>query len=159
MSHMGFRVLAAMLAMISAAHANCSDSTLRGDYTFAVNGEILAPDGITVTGLIDGVGIRTYDGNGNFTQEGITIRNGTAVPGGTTTPDGFQTGQDGTYTVNADCTGTANLVLGPGNERTEAFVTSRSGRAIHAAVEAGIVGGNPTLFHIHSAFERSHSSE
>jgi hypothetical protein len=145
-----------MLAMISAAQADCSDRTLRGDYTFAVNGEVLAADGLTTTGLIDGVGIRTYDGNGNFTQYGITIRNGTAVPGGTTDPSGFQIG---TYTGNADCTGTANLMLGPGNERTEAFVTSRSGRAIYATVEAGIVGGNQTLFHIHSAFEKSNASE
>jgi hypothetical protein len=159
MSHIGLRALAAMLAMTGAAHANCSDRTLHGDYTFAVNGEVLAPDGITITGLIDGIGIRTYDGNGNFTQVGITIRNGTAVPGGTTNSSGFQTDQPGTYTVNADCTGTSNLVLGPGNERAEVFVTSRSGRLIRQAVEGGIVGGNPTLFHIHATLEKSNSPE
>jgi hypothetical protein len=152
-------VLATALAITSVAHANCSDGTLRGDYEFNLHGQGLTPDGTTSTGLIDGVGIRTYDGGGNFTQEDFVVRNGTEVPGGPTNPSGFHTGEGGNYSVNDDCTGTANLVLGPGNERTEAFVISKSTRTLHAVVAAGLVGGNPTLFQIHSEFEKINSRE
>jgi hypothetical protein len=149
---LGFIV--AMGAMIGAAHASCSNGTIRGDYAFTVHGVSLSPDGATSTGLFDGVGIINFDGRGNFTQEDFVVRNGRQVPGGPPNPSGFHTGEGGTYSVNDDCTGTLDLQLSPGNERSAALVISKSARTIHSIVSDAVVGGNPALVQIHADFER-----
>jgi hypothetical protein len=154
MLQMSLAVLASTLAMTSVAHANCSESTIRGDYAFTVHGQALSTDGATTTGLIDGVGIISFDGGGNLTQEDFVVRNGTEVPGGATSPDGFHIGESGTYSVNDDCTGTANIVLGPGNTRTLALVISNSGRSIHAVTSAALVTGSPSLLQVHADYEK-----
>jgi len=96
-----------VLAFQGAASANddppggCSNWTLRGDYGILVSGvRALGP---TVTETFIGTAIRTYDGRGNFEQ--IDNSHGT-VTGAVTNTSGF-----GTYTVNANCSGTSTLLL------------------------------------------------
>jgi hypothetical protein len=119
-----------------------------------VHGNSLSPDGTTSTGRFDGVGIISFDGQGNLVQEDFIVRNGTEVPAGATNPSGFHVGETGSYQVNADCTGVANIVLGPGNERDVALVISRSARSIHAGVSAALIAGQPGLVQVYSDFEK-----
>jgi len=149
-------VTALSLAAQHAAHASCSDGTIQGDYAFTVHGQALSADGSTSVALIDGVGTITFDGAGNLEQQDYIIKNGTQSPGGLgpPNPSGFHTGETGTYTVNADCTGSANIVLSPGNERSLAFVISRSGRSIHAVVTSAVVNGSPAVLQVYSDFEK-----
>ncbi len=79
----------------------CSNATLRGDYGFTVSGmRPSAPGGPVET--IVGVALTNFDGNGNLTQ----TDNIHGSLSGFATPDRAGTG---TYTVNADCTGTMTL--------------------------------------------------
>jgi hypothetical protein len=152
-------ILAGVMTVTGAAHATCSDSTIRGDYTFTVHGNGLAPDGVTSTGRFDGVGTINFDGGGNLVQQGFVVRNGVEVPGASFNPSGFVTDQGGTYSVNPDCTGTAVINLAPGNERTLAFVISKAAHTIHAIVATGTVGGNPALVQVYSDFEKIEGRE
>ena len=49
----------------------CSDRTLRGDYGFALTGEILGP-GLQLRGVV----LQRYDGKGKFTQVDHIVLNG-----------------------------------------------------------------------------------
>jgi hypothetical protein len=82
------------------------------------------------------VGIKAFDGKGQFTQEdyqGDSLR--------TTGATSFRTGETG-YTVNPDCTGNAEIDLNvpgvpPGTSRGVikiVFVISGGGRAFHEVV-------------------------
>ncbi len=146
--------MASLLLMSGAARAGCSDSTLRGDYAFTVHGVSLSADGTTTTGLIDGVGVATFDGDGSLTQQDFIVRNGTQAPGGPPNASGFHTGETGTYSVNDDCTGTTDIILGPGNERSNALVISADGRKLHAVVVSALVGGSPALLQVHADYEK-----
>jgi len=89
-------------------HASgCSNSSLRGSYGFQLNGNIIG------LGPIGGVGVATYDGAGNFIQTDNVNVNGF---GSAPRPG------SGTYTVNADCTGTQTLNLPGGQVVHTAFV-------------------------------------
>ena len=146
--------LFALAVMAGVARADCGAGSLRGDYSFTVHGEALSADGTTVTGLIDGVGLIEFDGQGKLVQEDFVVKGGTEVPGGATNASGFHTGEQGTYTVNADCTGAAHIVLGPGNERFLALVITNGGRSAHAIVSAALVGGQTALLQVYSDFEK-----
>lgn len=80
------------------ASGGCSNSSLRGTFGFQFNGNIIG------LGPIGGVGVATFDGAGNFTQtDNVSINGFPAIldrPG------------SGTYSVNADCTGTETLNTG-----------------------------------------------
>jgi hypothetical protein len=104
--------------------------------------------------LVDGVGIINFDGAGNLTQQDFVIRNGTEVPGGPPNPSGFHTGETGAYNVYSDCTGSANIVLAPGNQRDLALVISTVGHAVNAVVTSALANGSPTLLQIYSDFNR-----
>jgi hypothetical protein len=80
----------------------CSNATLRGDYGILISGTAPAGAG-GQTELVVGTALRTYDGNGAFTQ--IDNVHGQLTG---TVRDRLGTG---TYEVNADCTGTTTLVL------------------------------------------------
>jgi hypothetical protein len=135
------------------AFAHCTTAILQGDYTFAVHGQSLSADGSTSTGLIDGVGYITFDGNGTATQEDFVVKNGTEVPGVMQNASGFHTGETGTYTINEDCTGTINITLSPGNTRTDQIVVSKRGAAIHAIVSQATAGGSPIVLQVYADFE------
>jgi hypothetical protein len=136
------------------AHADgCSPSLLQGDYSFTVHGQALSADGSTSTAFIDGVGLITFNGDGTGTQEDFVVRNGTEVAGGPPNPSGFHTGETVTYTVNSDCTGALTITLSPGNTRSDAFVITQRGKAIHAVVSAATTNGEPVLLQVYSDFE------
>ena len=107
----------------------CSLRTLRGDYGFALQGEILGP-GIQLRGLA----LQHYDGRGNITQVDHIVENG--FPPATEWRPGT-----GTYTVNANCTGSAILIVpgDPGSPVNLHFVVVNQGKEIHQVVDANAV--------------------
>ena len=137
----------------------CSDQTIKGTWLFTVHGEALSSPNtppITTT-LIDGVGTITFDGKGNLTQQDFIVRN--SVPPTNSTTNGFTPGETGTYTVYADCTGKAEILLGsPSNTRTLALVVSPAAGTIHAVVSAATVGGSTAYLQVHSDFEKISNS-
>jgi hypothetical protein len=128
----------------------CKDSTLEGDYGFTVSGTIFLPGGVTV--LREGIALTHFDGKGNLHQEDYVLSNGVLPPGPTDASTGFHTDETGTYTVNPDCTGTAeidtkaldpsgNVVPGPVIKLK--FVLSNHGNAIHTVVSSLTLPSGP----------------
>ena len=118
----------------------CSEATVRGDYGIQIQGTRPAPGGLT-EGVI-GIVMRTYDGEGNFSQ----VSN---LKGSITGPNpDSQSG--GTYEVNADCTGTIRAQPLPGVVIEERMVIVDNGREIRAAVMT------PTPVVITSVHQRVH---
>jgi hypothetical protein len=74
-------------------------STIRGSYAFTTHGTIFLPNGSTL--LVDGIAKETYDGEGGVTKVDAVATNGNL------TPD-WRPGT-GTYSLNADCTGTQTI--------------------------------------------------
>ena len=98
-------VLAAALSTSPALAAEtgspeCSNRTLRGDYAFEIDGNILAGP---MTGILRGVAMTRFDGEGAFTQVDFATLNGVPMFADWRTVTG-------TYEINADCTGRAELV-------------------------------------------------
>jgi hypothetical protein len=104
------------LVPVAYAQSGCSDSTLRGNYGFQINGNIIG------LGPIGGVALVTYDGTGNFTQTDNVNINGGGIPI-------LNTPGSGTYSVNHDCTGTLTLNSG-GRVTHSAFVIVGNGKQI-----------------------------
>lgn len=123
-------------ARADSEHGTCSDRTLRGDYASAVKGEILPAPGISLR--IIGVVMTHYDGKGTFTQVDHIVVNG-EQPAITWTPG------VGTYRVNADCSGTAHIVLSTGGFVNLSFVVIREGDEIRAVVAAPFDGPPRTV--------------
>jgi len=80
--------------------AGCSERTLKGQFGVTMSG--LRPGAGGALEQFVGVSLQTYDGAGNFTQTDNTHGPSAAV----TDQPGW-----GTYTVNADCSGTKTLSL------------------------------------------------
>lgn len=131
----------------------CSDETLNGTYGLRVSGEVL--EGSTVLQFKDGVDSATFDGKGNFTQEDFVLGNGVFMTGLPTDPDtGFNDMESGTYTVNANCTGTFTInEPGPVTIVTK-FVLTNGGRTIHAVVDTLTTPGGTFPASIHADGER-----
>jgi hypothetical protein len=130
----------ALLVLSGAAWAQdkevCSLATLHGDYGFTITGQIL---GGLVPGPVSGVALTTFDGQGGLLQTDFVVKNGT--PAGS--PDAFRTGENGTYTVNSDCTGTATINFpdaAPPQKIVLMFVIVNHGRGIRTVVSALYVG-------------------
>jgi len=97
-------VAALALAIAPAAKAQgkgCSTSTLKGTYAQKDTGFITSPPALA--GPFAGVSTVTFDGNGTVTSSGMVSLNGTIIP----------VTQKGTYTVNADCTGSYSVQIAP----------------------------------------------
>ena len=83
---------------------SCSNRTLRGDYAFHIEGAFVdAPTPL----LLRGVAMTRFDGKGHLSQVDHVVFNG-MVPPIDWTP------ATGTYRVNADCTGEAEIII-PGS--------------------------------------------
>jgi hypothetical protein len=111
----------------------CSNRTLRGDYGFSIDGQLLGgPSPI----LIRGVAMTRFDGHGNVSQVDFVTLNG--VPA---SPDWRPS--SGTYHLNPDCTGTAEFDFGGGSPilRLRLVVADR-GREIRTVVESGPSAGS-----------------
>jgi hypothetical protein len=103
----------------------CSESTLRGDYGIQLSGTRPSAPGGPIESVI-GVVLRTYDGQGRFTQ--VDNVKG-SISGITPNRPG-----DGTYQVNSDCTGTVTAVPGPGILLEDQFVIVDGGLEVRSIV-------------------------
>ena len=116
----------------------CTNATLEGDYGFIVTGTRPSGPGGPVETVV-GVAMTHFDGNGNLTQTdnihgSIT---GLAAPNRQGT---------GTYTINADCTGTMKLTNPGAPALTLAIVVVDDGNEVRAAVmdpTASVTAGVP----------------
>jgi hypothetical protein len=109
----------------------CSNHTLDGNYGFTIEGLLGIPgSGIQVRGVV----LVGYDGNGHITQVDHVVVDG-APP-----PEAWRPGS-GTYSVNADCTGTAtiNIPSSPAPPLVVYFVVTKEGREIRQVVEGNAV--------------------
>jgi hypothetical protein len=103
----------------------CSNATLRGDYGFLVGGIRGAGPGLTESFV--GTALRTYDGHGNFTH--IDSSHG-QLSGAARDREA-----SGTYEVNANCTGTATMIVpGVPFPIETSFVIVDRGRQVNEAV-------------------------
>ena len=97
---------AALMLVAAHAQAACSNSTLHGRYAFTITGQILAPS--PAAGLVTGVAMTVFDGNGGGGQVDHAVHNG-VLP--------VEAWRPGTvsYSVNPDCTGTMTITPTPTN--------------------------------------------
>jgi len=144
--HLGIflAVLTVLLSfsVIPAAANNdgCSNATLKGDYGFSISGYHPNPDG--TASPVKGVAITHFDGAGNLTQSDFVVTAGVPNPanGNSQTGFHFSTGETGTYTINSDCTGSAEIDLnvpvpsGSTGVIKLMLVVTNGGRAIHTVV-------------------------
>jgi hypothetical protein len=123
-----------------AANNGCSDATLSGSYGFTIQG--FSPNLDGTTSPIKGVAITHFDGAGKLTQQDFVITAGLPQPSNGTAQAGFKfsTGETGKYTLNANCTGTAEIDLnapvpfGSAGVIKLMIVVTNGGRAIHTVV-------------------------
>jgi hypothetical protein len=129
------------MAIAAGSNGGCSNATLKGNYAFTILGETRNPNG--TTSVSKGIAMTNFDGTGGLTQVDFVVSDGAALPGDGNSMSGFhfQTGETGTYTVNPDCTGHAeidlNVPVPMGLSRGVIkllFVLSNQGRAIHTVV-------------------------
>jgi len=151
----------AAFSATAASAQTCSSETLKGDYAFRVSGEIFAG-----TSLIyrDGIALTSFDGSHLLTQVDYVLANGVPVAG-PTDANGFHTDETGTYSVNENCTGQAeiNFPTPPGGTSGAVLklflVISDDGRQLNTIVTS-ITPPNATTAvpaNIHSDAVRVHS--
>lgn len=141
----------------------CSNATLKGDYAFTVSGQIFLASGQVVQR--QGIAMTHFDGDGNLSQEDFVLSDPNAPkPAGVPPTDqsnGFHNDENGTYTVNKDCTGTFTIIfpalLDPKTGATVTgtgkivvlFALSDHGKSIHTVVTSiqppGAPGSVPAL--------------
>jgi hypothetical protein len=110
----------------------CSNRTLRGDYGFSIDGTILA--GTPNAFLLRGVAMTQFDGRGNLSQVDFTTRNGAP-----TTADWRPA--VGTYDINTDCTGTAQIIPSDGSPALNLrLVVVDRGREVRTIVVGNATG-------------------
>ena len=119
----------------SSSQARCSNRTLRGSYAFNIDGTILAgPNRL----LLRGLAMTQFDGRGNLNQVDFTTINGVAT--GADWRSGW-----GTYELNADCTGTMEVIQSDGGPTLHIrLVVADHGRTIYNIVEGNSTGATGT---------------
>ena len=134
-------VTAALFLIAVAAQAQtatCTNSTLRGTYAFRISGQVFTPSGIVNR---DGVAMTYFDGINGLKQVDYVMANGAVVPG-PTNQYGFHDMETGSYTVNPDCTGNAQINFPTPPHGTSGavimlmFVIGDGGRTIHTIVSS-----------------------
>jgi len=114
-----------------AAEPGCTNATLRGDYGFDIGGTILAGP---KAGLLRGVAMTHFDGEGNLSQVDFVTNNG--VPAGTDWRPAT-----GTYELDQDCKGTAEIVFTDGSPNLQLrLVVVDGGREIRTITESNPTG-------------------
>ena len=110
---------------------SCSNRTLNGNYGFTIEGLLAIPGpGIQVRGVV----LQGYDGRGHITQVDHVVIDG--MP-----PSEAWRPGSGTYSVNADCTGTATITI-PSSTAPPLvvyFVVDNDGKEIRQVVEGNAV--------------------
>jgi len=123
-------------ALADSEDKTCSDKTLRGDYGFAVEGLVLPVPGVFIP--VRGVHLTTFDGNGRLTQVDHILVNGVS-------PTLDWTPVTGTYHLNANCTGTIQLIPSNSPVVNLVIVVVRQGKEIHTVVTAPFNGPDRTV--------------
>ena len=111
----------------------CSNRTLKGDYASAIDGQLLAGP---VTGILRGVNMSRFDGDGHSTGVDFVTINGVAP--------GDWAPVTGTYEVSPDCTGQATLYHEFGPPLELRFVIGNHGTLIHSVVLGNATGSTAT---------------
>jgi hypothetical protein len=128
-----------------AAEKGCNDRILTGSYAFTLEGIVYMPnaEGSATAVVREGIAMTHFDGYGHLTQIDYVLGDGVAQgPAGR-----FREGESGTYTVNGDCTGTAEIKFpaAPGTSTGALirllFVLSNHGETIHTIVSELIPPG------------------
>jgi hypothetical protein len=109
-------LLFSSLSMGQSATPPCSNRTLQGDYAFAIEGA-----------QVRGVAMTHFDGEGNLTQVDHVVING--VPPAVEWRLGT-----GSYTVNSDCTGSAQINNVGAPPLDLRFVIAAQGKEIRTVV-------------------------
>jgi hypothetical protein len=138
-------VLAVALGGAARAHDGempCSKALLHGDYAFTVSGQIFPLGGLPITR--QGVAMTHFYGDGTLTQTDFVMQypdmegGSSPVPGKPDDLTQFNTGEQGSYQVFANCTGEMEIDFSPvgkgGAVIKARFVLSRDGDAIHTVV-------------------------
>ncbi len=119
----------------SAAWFTCSDRALKGNYGFSIDGTLLA--GTPNALLLRGVAMTHFDGHGNLSQVDFATRNGAPIAADWRPAVG-------TYDINADCTGTAQIIPADGgpilNLRLVVVDRGREVRTIVVGSATGSIG-------------------
>jgi hypothetical protein len=106
------------------AQPPCTDASLRGSYGYSFDGTVMG------IGPTAGSGVITFDGEGNLSGADTLSLNGTIIPRTLT----------GTYTVQANCTGSVTLEVSTGDIFHLAFVIVDSRRELRfIQTDAGTV--------------------
>ena len=105
----------------------CSDATLRGPYGIQMQGTRPSGPPPAPAESINGVVLRTYDGEGGFTQFDNIKGSVTGIA-----PEPRE--GSGTYHVNADCTGETRFDPGNGIEIVERLMIVRGGGEVFTIV-------------------------
>lgn len=125
----------AVLGIESSARAGeqkeCSNASVQGAYGFTATGTIFALPA-PFAGPFAEIGRQSFDGNGNTSATATLSANGNIVKGVTV---------EGTYVVNADCTGSMTLYILPfGSTADFDFVIDHDGTELRAlATGTGVV--------------------
>ena len=116
-------ILVAFAASARGQSGPCSNATIRGKYGFTITGQILG------AGPVTGVTLAIYDGQGHMTQVDHVLLNGNP-------PTVQWRPATGTYTLNADCTGTEEIDFTDGSPSLHlSMVVVRFGREIRVVVD------------------------
>ena len=118
------------------ALADCSNGSLSGQYSSRTDGSVIGvfdSSGVlhplATPQKVSGVGQNTFDGNGSFERSDVAVNSGVVVGSATPLTDtGFRTGQSGTYTIDADCTGVISLAVPGGTAIDFAIIVTDAGR-------------------------------
>jgi hypothetical protein len=111
---------ALLAASDSHSQRTCSTLTLHGSYAYSADGYIIQPLGDSPLTPIAEAGRYQFDGRGGFTNTNTLSFGGTIIPRAAT----------GSYTVNDDCTGSADINGGVSFH----FAITRAAKSIHFVV-------------------------
>lgn len=107
----------------------CSNATLNGNYAFTIVGQILAP--APAAGLVSGVALSTFDGQGGLSQVDHVLHNGIAPSVEWRKADATNS----SYSVNPDCTGTMTIVFNDGSPTLHLeIVIDNNGKEVRTVV-------------------------
>jgi hypothetical protein len=125
-------LLATMLGACASLEAapTCSLASLQGNYGFTITGQILSGP---AAGLVSGVALTTFNGDGTLTQVDHVLHNGQ------TPPEPWRNA-NGSYTLNSNCTGTMQLVFTDGSPTLNLYIVLDSLRwQIRTVVDANAI--------------------
>jgi len=129
------------LALLGASHVQagtCSNRSLRGNYGFTITGQLGQAPGPLIP--LEGLALTHFDGKGGLSQADFFVFNGVPLD------PNFVEGETGTYTVNADCTGTATIHFPNGQQLDLKLVVVKGGSEVHIVVSALTAPDGTPLF-------------